>query len=47
MAALRWMQHAQQNEGTAPALMCYCCLVGQEYGSAEHQLFVRDMIVIG
>ena len=41
MAALRWMQRAQQNEGTAPALICCCCLIEQEYVSAEHQLLVE------
>jgi hypothetical protein len=30
MAPLQWMQRAQQNEGMWPALMCCCCLTGQE-----------------
>ena len=41
MASLWWMQHAQQNEGIVPALMCCCCLLEQDYAIAEHQLFVE------
>jgi hypothetical protein len=47
MAALQRMQHAQQNEGMGPALMCCCYLLGQEYANAEHQLFIKNMIAIG